>query len=143
MLDLKRNFLFESNYFFFREILILSINLEEIIYFFSERITRRILTLSLIITYMNIIIFSYFEKIIFLLRRLIIISSDLRIFILIRRFILRLLITWISRVNLIIISFSFDILSFIKKESLIYLLIEYLLVLISRRIIKTLYFFVL
>ena len=70
-------------------------------------------------------IFLYLIKITFFYKRLIITSSKSNIFISIKRFTLKLFIIYISRVNLIIIDFSFKVLSFIKKERVIYLLVKY------------------
>ena len=52
---------------------------------------------------------------------------------------LRLFTIYIFRINLIIISFSFEVSFFINKERVIYLLIKYQFKLISRKIIKIIY----
>ena len=53
---------------------------------------------------------------IFLLKKLIIIFFNLKIFILIKKFIFKLLIIYISRINLIIIIFFLNIFLIIKKK---------------------------
>ena len=63
-------------------------------------------------------------------------------FIIIKRFILNLLITYISLIDLIIINFSFDVFIFTKKEIMIDLFIKYRLKLISRKMIVDSYFFI-
>ena len=81
-------------------------------------------------------------RITFFYKRSITTSSKLSIFISIKRFTLRLSTIYISRINLIIIDFSFKGLPFIKKERVIYLLIEYRFKLIPRKIIKAIYFLI-
>ena len=76
------------------------------------------------------------------LRRLIITFFKLKIFIFIKRFALKLLITCIFLINLIIINFSFDIFSFIKKENEIHLLMKCRLKSISRKMIVDSCFFI-
>ena len=65
-----------------------------------------------------------------------------RIFILIKRFVLRLSTTCISLMNLIITDFSFDVFSFIKKENEIHLLMKYRLKSIPRKVIIDSCFFI-
>ena len=103
---------------------------------------RWILILSLVIAYIDIAIFSHLVRITFSYKRSITTSSRLSIFISIRRFTLRLFTIYISRVNLIIIGFSFEVLSFIKKERVIYLLVKYRFKLISRKVIGVIYFLI-
>ena len=74
------------------------------------------------------------------LKKSIITFFELKIFIFIRRFILRLFITCMSLMNLIIINFSFDVFSFIKKN-VIHSLIKCRLKSISRKMIVNSCFF--
>ena len=76
------------------------------------------------------------------LKRLIITPFESRIFIFIKRFILRLSTTCIFLINPIIINFFFDVFSFIKKENKIYLLIKCRLKSISRKMIVDSCFFI-
>ena len=69
-----------------------------------------------------------------------IISFELKIFIFIKRFILKLSTTCMFLINLIIIDFSFDVFSFIKKI-MIHLFMKCRLKSISRKMIIDLYFF--
>ena len=75
------------------------------------------------------------------LKRSIITSFKLRIFIFIKRFILKLSTTCMSLMNLIIINFFFDVFFFIKKENEIYSLMKYRLKSISRKMIVDSCFF--
>ena len=76
------------------------------------------------------------------LKKSIITSFELRIFIFIKRFILRLSTTCMFLINLIMIDFFFDIFSFMKKENKIHLLIKCRLKLISRKMIVDSCFFI-
>ena len=76
------------------------------------------------------------------LKKLIITFFKLRIFIFIKKFTLKLLITCISLINLIIINFFFGVFFFIKKENEIYSLMKYRLKSISRKMIIDLCFFI-
>ena len=75
------------------------------------------------------------------LKRLIVIFFELKIFIFIKRFALRLLITCIFLINLIIIDFSFDVFSLIKNNA-IYLFVKCRLKSISRKMIINSCFFI-
>ena len=84
----------------------------------------KIRTLFYNVNYINIKTFRHFVKIMLFLKRLIITFFELKIFIFIKRFILKLLVTCIFLINLIIIDFFFIVFSFIKKESVIYLFVK-------------------
>lgn len=116
------------------------VDFKGIIYHLLDRITLRIRTLFRAVAYTNTETFPHFMKMTFSLRRLIITPSGPRIFILIRRLILRLSIIWISRVNLIITAYSFNVSPLMKKNSVIHLFVKWRLDLIPRNIIEALYF---
>ena len=78
----------------------------------------------------------------FFLKKLMITPSELRIFIFIKRFILRLSITYMSLINLIIIDFFFDVFSFMKKENEIHFLMKCRLKSISHKMIVDSCFFI-
>ena len=109
--------------------------------FLSARTIYQIRTLFRNVNYINIKTFRYFVKIMLFLKRLIIIPFESRIFIFIKKFILRLLITCMFLMNLIIIDFSFVIFPFIKKKSVIHLFVKCRLKPISRKMIINLCLF--
>ena len=103
---------------------------------------RQIRTLSQNVNCTNIKTFLHFVKIMFFLRKSIIIFFELKIFIFIKRFVLKLLITCIFLMNLIIIDFFFVVFSFMKKKSVIYLFMKYRLKPIPRKVIANSYLFI-
>ena len=112
------------------------------IYFLFARTTHRIRILFRNVNYINIKTFRHLMKIMLFLKKLMITSFKLRIFIFIKRFILKLLTTCIFLINLIIINFFFVVFSFIKKKNIIHLFVKYRLKLILRRVITNSYFFI-
>ena len=114
--DSKRKSQFDNDFFSFKKTIIILIDFKEMIYFFFARTIYQIRTLSRDVNCINIKTFRHFVKIMFFLKKSMITFFKLRIFILIKKFALRLLITCMFLINLIIINFSFVIFSFIKKN---------------------------
>ena len=140
--DSKRKSRFNNDFFFFKKTIIILINFKKMIYFFFARTIRQIRTLFRNVNYTNIKTFRHFKLIIFFLKRLMITFFELKIFIFIKKFALKLSITCMFLINLIMINFFSVVFFFIKKENVIYLFIKCQLKSISRRVIVNLYLFI-